>query len=232
MILEKSRGKRRLIVLVVSVTVLLFAGFSASAEPSDAGVNYNRLPDVTAPSAILIDASSGQVLFEKNADSTRAPASLTKIMTALLAIEELEPDKTVTVDDEAADTAAKGANIGLKEGEKITADDLIYAMLLPSANEAAVAAAKAIDGDTQKFAERMNEKAAALGTNTTNFMNPNGLPETDHYTTARDMAVIARAAMKNESFRKYAGTVSHTIPATNKSDARDLKNGNKMLTDT
>jgi D-alanyl-D-alanine carboxypeptidase (penicillin-binding protein 5/6) len=227
------RGKRRLAVLVASIAAVLLAGFSASAEPAaSSGINYNRAPDVTAPSAILIDASSGQVLFEKNADSPRAPASLTKIMTAFLTIEALEPDKTVTIDDEVVGIVSKGANIDLKQGEKISVGDLTYAMLLPSANEAAVAAAKAVDGDVEKFVERMNEKAAALGTGATNFMNPNGLPEADHYTTARDMAIIARAAMKNEAFRTYAGTVRYTIPATNKSDARALTNGNKMFTET
>jgi D-alanyl-D-alanine carboxypeptidase (penicillin-binding protein 5/6) len=216
---------KRLLTIVTAIAVIaVFSPSAALAAP-----NYARDPEITAPSAIIVDASTGQTLFEKDADSPMAEASLTKMMTALLAVENMEPEQVVTADKEAADTAFKGSNMALKNGEELTVNNLLYGLMLPSGNDAAVAIAKAMDGSVKKFAERMNAKALELGMEDTNFVNPSGLPDDDHYTTARDMTIMARAVMDNPRLREIVGTYEYEIPETNKSAARKLKNTNKLL---
>jgi D-alanyl-D-alanine carboxypeptidase (penicillin-binding protein 5/6) len=224
------KSKRKIIntkIALLAVFVLMLMGTAVWADETD--IDYMRDPDITAPSAILIDAASGQVLYEKDADTPMEPASLTKIMTVLLAIENMNPSDKVTVGSAAVSAGAKGSNIGLQKGEELTVQDLLYAMMLSSANDAAVAIAEAMDGDVEKFAERMNEKAEELGAEDANFVNPNGFSDDNHFTTARDMATITRFAMKNKSFREYAKALTYTIPETNKSEARELKNGNQLF---
>ena len=187
------------------------------------------VPEITAQSAILIDADTGQILYEKDAYTERYPASTTKVMTALLAIENLDMDKVITCDSEVDGTS--GSKMYLQEGEEARVEDLLYGMLLNSANDAAVALGIAVGGSTEKFVDMMNEKASQAGAKNTNFHNPNGLPDELHTTTAYDLAVITQAAFKHAKFREIVGTINYTMPATNMSGAREFKNGNNMLFD-
>lgn len=182
---------------------------------------------VSAESAILIDADSGNVLYSKNADRRMPMASTTKIMTALVALERGELDETVDVPDGAV--GIEGSSIYLVAGEKLTLRQLLYAMMLESANDAAVAIAIAIGGSVDTFADMMNEKALSLGLEDTHFTNPHGLDDPEHYTTAHDLAIIASCAMKNDSFREIVSTHKTAIPQNNGESSRLLINHNKML---
>ena len=154
-------------------------------------------PSVKAESAILINAKTGGVIFEKNADVRRTPASLTKIMTCILGLEEKGVDATFSVSMAAA--ATEYSDLGMKGGDKMRAGELMRGMMLESDNGAAVAVAQNVSGSVLNFADRMNEKAKELGCRKTHFSNPHGLPARWHYTTARDMAKIAAYAMSRKS---------------------------------
>ena len=175
----------------------------------------------SATSAILMDADSGRVLYEQNADAKMLIASTTKIMTALVAIREGEPSDVVTVSREAALT--EGSAMYLKEGEQLTLETLLYGLMLCSGNDAAVAIAQHVGGSVEGFVAMMNETAKELGLTSTSFANPNGLDAQDHYSTARDMATLACAAMKNETFARIVSTRSVTI------NGRTMSNHNKLL---
>lgn len=166
-------------------------------------------PDVKAVSAILIDAVSGQVLYEKNADARRPMASTTKIMTALLFCEGVKDGEIITASPRAC--AVKESSLHLKPGEKLTSHDMLRAILMRSANDGCVAAAEYVAGSEAAFVERMNQKAVQLGATNTHFMNPHGLNDPQHYTTARDLAMIARAAMQEERIRDVVRTEKYRI---------------------
>ncbi|HLJ55088.1 MAG TPA: D-alanyl-D-alanine carboxypeptidase family protein, partial [Chthonomonadaceae bacterium] len=153
-----------------------------------------RPPVLQSASAILIDASSGQVLYEMNADVERPMASTTKIMTALLFCEAVPDDAIVTASERAC--KVRDSSLHLKLGEKVKAHDLLRAILMRSANDGCVAAAECAAGSESAFVDRMNARAAQLGALHTHFMNPHGLHDPNHYTTARDLATIGRAAMQ------------------------------------
>lgn len=175
----------------------------------------------SAKSAILLDAQSGRVLYEKNADERSLIASTTKIMTALLVCEAGGLDREVTVPPEAA--GVEGSSLYLKAGERITVRTLLYGMMLRSGNDAAVALAVEQAGSVAAFVEKMNEKAAQLGLSDTHFENPNGLDASEHYATARDLAKLCRAAMENETFRAVVSCKSYTA------EGRSFTNHNKLL---
>jgi len=175
----------------------------------------------SAASAILVDADSGRVLYEQNADARMLIASTTKIMTALVAIREGSLSDVVKVSRKAAYT--EGSSMYLKEGEELTLETLLYGLMLCSGNDAAVAIAEHISGSEAGFAARMNETAAELGMENTSFANPNGLDHEKHYSTARDMATLARAAMENETLARIASTRTVTI------GGRTMTNHNKLL---
>jgi len=177
--------------------------------------------EVSASSAILMDMDSGRVLYEKNADARMLIASTTKIMTALVALRDGELSDTVKVSREAAYT--EGSSMYLKEGEELTLETLLYGLLLCSGNDAAVAVAEHVAGSVEAFVERMNDTALALGMESSSFANPNGLDDENHYSTARDMAVLARAAMENETLVRIASTRTVTI------GGRTMTNHNKLL---
>ena len=168
-----------------------------------------------------MDVDSGRVLYEQNADAKMLIASTTKIMTALVALEQGELDEIVTVSREAAWT--EGSSMYLKEGEELTLETLLYGLLLCSGNDAAVAIAEHIAGSEAGFARLMNEKAEELGMTGSSFANPNGLDHEDHYSTARDMARLACAAVDNETLVRIASTKSVTI------GGRTMSNHNKLL---
>ena len=188
----------------------------ADADPAE---RMPEPPGVSARSAVLIEGVSGRILYDKNKDTQMYPASTTKIMTALLAVESAEDSeiaetpeseaeeflkRKVCVADEAI--GAEGSSIYLKKGESVSLEDLLYGMMLRSGNDAALAAAIDIGGSVEDFTQMMNERASSLGMKNTHFCNPNGLHDEKHVSTAYDMALLAREAMKHDVFRQIAGT--------------------------
>lgn len=210
------------------VTIIFIAMIFISAAPM-VSFGATEPPAILAETAVVIDAKTGQVLYDKNRNEQRYPASTTKVITALLALENLDLSKTVTIDAETPFT--EGSRIYLLEGERVTVEQLMYALLLESANDAAVALGKEMAGTIPAFAEMMNEKAVELGAQNTHFVNPNGLHEDDHLTTAYDLAMISREAMKNEKFRELVTTYRYVVPATNMQDTRYLYNTNRLIYD-
>lgn len=181
--------------------------------------------DVSARSAVLIDAASGIVMYEKNADERLPMASTTKIMTALVALENAELDTVVEVPSAAV--GIEGSSVCLQNGEKMKLGELLYAMMLESANDAAAAVAITVGGSIEDFARMMNEKAQSLGLVNTSFANPHGLDADGHYTTARELASIASEALKNADFAEMVSTYRKNIPTDG--GYRYLMNHNKML---
>lgn len=195
-------------------------------------LNLNKAyaePAILCDTAVLIDAKTGAILAEKNANQKMYPASLTKIMTAILVIEMGELSDVIKVDDDTP-YEIEGSHIALEPGETMTLKDMLYALLLPSANDAALALAKHYGGSEEQFVKLMNDKAKELGAYNTNFVNPHGLHDNNHYTTAADLALIAKYAMKNETFRKIVQTKKYEIKNTNKKkESRPLANLNKLI---
>ncbi|MGN0152866.1 MAG: D-alanyl-D-alanine carboxypeptidase family protein [Lachnospiraceae bacterium] len=192
----------------------------------------SREPDLVSNAAIVMDASTGQVLYEKNAHEKKYPASTTKIMTAYLALEHgLDFNETITMSENSIWGVDRNSSLlGLDVGEQVTLGDLMYGTMLISGNECAYALAEYVSGDIESFAQLMNDTAAKLGCENTHFVTPNGLHDEEHYTTAYDLALITRAALQNDTFREVAGTLSYTVPETNLADVtRPLWNGNKMI---
>ena len=187
-------------------------------------------PVIAAEGAALLNASTGQLLFSKNGDTKLYPASITKLMTALLVAENCTLDDTVTFSATATTNLEAGAvSLNLVEGDKLTVRQCLYALLLKSANEVGNALAEHVAGSNAKFADMMNARAAALGCTNTHFTNPHGLNDNDHYTTPNDMALIAKAAFENGTVRTVASTLSYDLPATKKNAARTISIGHKML---
>ncbi len=190
-------------------------------------VSASSPPDVSAKSAVLMVADTGEVVFEKNADERRSMASTTKIMTALLTIECATPQRMVITTPEMVNV--EGTSMGLLAGDKVTFNDLVYGMLLASGNDAANTAAISIDGSIERFAVRMNKKAAQIGMKNTFFVTPSGLDNENHYSTAYDMALLACYALKNPDFREACSCVSAKLCYGNKPYVRYLSNHNKLL---
>lgn len=207
-----------------AVAVILCAIFFFSLAPGHA---LGNTPGVSAASAVLLDQSSGRLLFGKDANDKRPIASITKVMTAILAIESGKLNKTVRVSANAVRT--EGSSIYLKPGEKIKLRDLIYGLMLRSGNDASLAIAEAVGKSEQGFVFLMNEKAKEIGMMDTHFTNPNGLENPDHYSTAYDMALLTRYAMQQPIFRKIVATRIYRAQATNRSAARVWGNKNKLL---
>ena len=185
------------------------------------------LTGVNARGAVLMEAESGDVIFGQNENARLPMASTTKIMTALVALEALPLDTPVKITSESV--GVEGSSIYLCEGEMLTLEQLLYALLLESANDAASAIAVAVSGSVEEFADRMNRKAAELGLTDTHFINPHGLDAEGHYTTAYELAVITRAALENETFRTICATERKTIPLHGTEGVRLLLNHNKLL---
>ena len=183
---------------------------------------FGAEPTLSASSAILMDKESGRVLYEKNAREQRSIASITKLMTALVAV-ELHPDLSSTVTIKREWTGAEGSSMYLKPEEKVTLEALLYGLMLSSGNDAALAIAGYCGGDVESFVAEMNKKAAQLGMNDTHFANPNGLDDPDHYSTAYDMAILAWAVLEREELRTIVSTRSIFIAG------RSLTNHNKLL---
>ena len=184
-------------------------------------------PSVSAQSAVLMLENTGEILYQKDGNTPLPMASTTKIMTALVALELGEPAETVTVSKEAV--GVEGSSIYLTEGEQLSLEQLLYALLLESANDAAVAIAVGLAGSVEAFAEKMNEKAASLGLVNTHFTNPHGLDDEAHYTTATELAVITKEMLSHPLIREIVSTRKATIPHDGTDGARLLINHNKML---
>jgi len=183
--------------------------------------------DVSARSAVLIEAGTEDIIYEKNANERMSMASTTKIMTALVALEHGQLDKKIKVSDKAC--GIEGSSIYLKPGEVLTLEDLLYAVMLESANDAAAAVAYEIAGDIDSFADMMNETAETIGLRDTHFTNPHGLDNEEHYTTALDLAKLTAYALKNEQFRTIVSTYKRQIPLNGDEGVRVLVNHNKLL---
>ena len=198
---------------------------------SDALPGWPTGPQVAAETAILMDAETGEILYAKGIDEKRYPASTTKIMTALIAIENSALTDQVTFSAEAVNGIEPGStHIGIKPREILTMEQSLYAILLASANEVSSGVAEFVGGSIPDFVNMMNARAEKLGCKNTHFVNANGLHDPEHYTTARDLANIAREAFKNETFRKIIGTEYYIEPKTNITDEeRWLNNHHKML---
>lgn len=181
-------------------------------------------------SAIVMEVSTGTILYEKNMHDTHYPASITKIMTALLAIENCEMDEVVTVPPEAVYMEDKGTHIALDEGEQLTVEQCLYAIMLASANDAAYALAEHVGGTYENFIRMMNHKAKEIGCQNTNFTNPHGLPDENHITSAYDMALIAKAALQYDMFQTVSGSFYYEIPPTeHQKDLICMNNHHKMI---
>lgn len=221
------------LLVMILISHLMLLPVSAKTNGSSAGdLSTSNQLSVTAKSAILMDANSGEILYQKDIYKKRYPASITKIMTTLVAIENCQSlYETVTYSENAITSIEPGSSqIYINAGEKLSLEESLYAIMLESANEACNGVAEHIGGSIDGFVEMMNEKAKELGCKKTHFMNPNGLHDDDHYVCAYDMAIITKAALENETFRKIASTVSYTIPATNKCKTqRPLWNHHKMV---
>lgn len=212
--------KKVLIYILILSTVLLNV-YQVQAKPN-----------ILSETAVLIDTKTGTILAEKNPNKKMYPASLTKIMTAILAIENGNLTDIVTVDNDTP-FEIDGSHVALEPGEILTLKDLLYALMLPSANDAASVIAKHISGTTQEFVALMNKKAKEIGAINTNFVNPHGLHDKNHYTTAYDMALITRYALQNDLFKEISGTLKYEIKPTNKkTETRYFANLNKLLYNT
>ena len=186
-------------------------------------------PETLSPSVILMEESTGTILYEKNSDEAHYPASITKIMTTLLALENGNLSDMVTFSDDAINNT-EGSGIARDYGEQMTLEQCLYGVMLESANECAYAVAEHVGGTVENFVDMMNAKAKELGCTNTHFANPHGLQDENHYTTAHDMALIAQAAYQNETFRIIIGTKMYTIPPTNKhAEETVLRNHHDML---
>lgn len=188
-------------------------------------------PENNSGAVCLLDADTGAVLYDKNMDEQRYPASITKILTALLIIENKQMTDTVTFGEHAVSESIPGnARINVQLGETITVEDALHAILLASANEVCTQLAIDIAGSEEGFAAMMNERAAALGCTNTHFVNANGLPDPNHYTSAHDMALIMQECIKNETFCRIESDLTYTIQPTNMtSTPRDLQNHHALL---
>ena len=219
-----------LLVLVVWVIIsVLSPAFGVGTSFDRALIRESGDPSAAAPKikascAAMYSLDLDQMVYEKNADMKMPPYSVTKLLTCYLALENLDQDQIVTVSKKAAEVLWDGTSIELKEGEEISVKDLIYGAMMASGNDAATALGEAVSGDVSKFSKLMNKTASEWGCENTHFVNANGWDNEKHYTTARDMAIIARNCLSNDTLRAVSVTKKYTIPATNMSEERVLSN--------
>lgn len=208
----------------------LLSSLTAIPAYAEETVTWPKEPEIFSESAILMEANTGAILYAKNAEETRYPASITKILTVLLTIENGKMDDQITFSEDSF-RKTEGTRIGFDVGETISVESCIYGVMLGSDNECAYALAEYIGGTYDHFIEMMNDRVKEIGCVNTHFNNPHGLPDENHYTCAYDMALITKEAMKNASFRKVFSTKQYTVPATNKADSRLINNHHYMVLD-
>lgn len=212
------QNKKLLILSVILLFAMIFSLFSLYAYG-------NSNPSLSARSAVLYEPSSKEIIYSKNENQQLPMASTTKIMTALIAIEALPLDEIIRVPNDAV--GIEGSSIYLKSDDELTVRDLIYAVMLQSANDAAATLAYAISGDIASFSALMNRRAAEMGATSTSFENPHGLDSENHYTTAKDLAIIASYALENDTFRKICSTYKYSFNISDQT--RTVVNHNKLL---
>ena len=180
--------------------------------------------EISAPNLLLAQTDTEKILYERNINEKIYPASITKLLTAILVVENCELDEIVTISENAVFSVPSGyVNANLQVGEEITVEDLLYAMLIPSANDAANALAEHVGGSIESFSTMMNAKAKELGCTKSNFTNPSGLHQEEHYTATKDLYLIAKAAIKNNIIKSIIITTNYTLPETNKYTDTQLK---------
>lgn len=222
--MKKKRYKK--LTAILAAVLLLCSGIPAMAAEVNNGTTYpvstNAIanwpqgPDTYSETAVLMDADTGAILYNKGMDEKRYPASITKIMTALLALEHSGLDEEVTFTEEClADQTSDSGNLGMKVGEILTMRQCLMALMIRSANDVATQIAVHVAGSVSAFADMMNQRAQELGCVNTHFVNASGMPDENHYTTAHDMALIFQQAIKNQDFLDIIGTQSFTIEPTN-----------------
>ncbi len=232
---------KKKIVIILLLLIMILSPISVYADEIDTNenkvysvvaTNANEDIEVNAKSAIIVERNTGKIIFEKDAYEQNYPASVTKILTAILTIENCNLDDTATVSKSAISHIPSGYVIApLYVGEQIKIRDLLYALMLKSANDAAYVLAEHVGGSVEGFSEMMNNKAKELGCKNTHFVNPNGIHNNNHYTTAYDMYLISNYAMKNETFSKIVSTYQYTLSATNKNPSKNrvMKNTNNFV---
>jgi len=202
--------KRKILCLII-LFIILFSNLCFATEPNTAST-----------AVILVESSTGKILYEKNAYEKMYPASTTKVLTAILTLENCDLDEMATVSHHSIYSLPNGyVNANLQEGEQISVNDLMYALMVKSANDAAIVLAEHIAGSVEAFSDMMNKKAKEIGCKNTHFVNPNGIHNENHYSTAYDLYLMASYGMENELFRKYVSTATYTLPVTNKYPAAD-----------
>lgn len=230
-IIRKSTALFQIAVIIFALVGIMFIE-KTSIENVKAAEVWPSSIDVSSNGAIVMEIESGAILYDKNMNTQFYPASITKVLTTLLAVENCKMDEIVTFSSDAVfKNEGDTSHIGRDLGEQMTMEQCLYAVMLESANECAYAVAEHVGGgDINKFIDMMNEKAKELGCKNSHFANPNGLPNPDHYTSPYDMALISKAAYNNKTFAKITGTKSYTIPPTNKhSEPTLLNNHHAML---
>lgn len=219
--------KKFLKVIIPSIIALILVfGPASSVFASD---GWPVAPPIDSDTAIIMDAYSSTILYEKDPDRKWYPASTTKILTCLLALENSTMDEVVEFSERALDLEVDAVTINSVVGEQMRMEDALYGLMLPSGNDCAVAIAEHIAGSVEAFADMMNERAKKIGATNSHFVNPNGLYDANHYSTARDMALIAQEAFKNSIFVKIISTPTYTAAPTNMSDERIFKNSNMFI---
>ena len=221
---------KRKALLLLTAFIMLFTSATVNVK---ADTTWPTGPDVIADTAIVMDADTGAILYSKEMDQTMYPASITKIMTCLLALENGNLSDEVTMTETGVAYVENGSsNAKTQVGEVFTLEQLLYGTMLKSANDMATQVGEYIGGTIDNFVDMMNQRAKELGCKNTHFNNACGMPDPDHYTTAYDMALICQAAVLREDFRTIVGTHSYTIPATNMtSTEREYTNHNPLLVD-
>lgn len=226
--MNKSKKLFSFLIFVMILSNMISYSFAASLADKTSELEEG----LSSEAVLIMESSTGKVIYEKNGYEKKYPASTTKILTGILAIEHCNLDEMATASEFAINSIPSGySTANIQIGETLSVKDLLYALMLQSANESAVILAEHISGSQEAFADLMNEKAKEIGCENTHFVNPNGIHNADHYTTAHDLALIADYAMKNETFRDIVKTTSFTLPATSAypSEARTYTNTNNLI---
>lgn len=219
-------------VLMMSAHVMAAVDLNAKYEVDTNKIQgWPQAADIASDTGILMDADTGTVLFDKGGDQQRYPASITKIMTLLVAVENSSMDEQVTFTETGVrNVAADSSNINSKVGEVMTMQDCLHALMIISANDAAAQIAEHVGGTEQNFIDMMNQRAAEIGCTNTHFTNSSGLPDENHYSSAKDMALIFREGLKNKDFRSVIGDADYKIQPTNMtSDKRVMHTHHPMF---
>ncbi len=223
--------KKIISLFIVLIYIFNFTSVSFAALSTDKTTSEAQALTLEAQAAILMDATTGEIIYSKNINDKHYPASITKLMTVLLCLENCEKDEIVTFSDNAVYSIEPGSShIAIMPDEVLTVEQCLYGIMLQSANEVSNAIAEHVDGTVEKFCEHMTQRSKELGAQNTNFVNPNGLHNENHYTSAYDMALIAKELLKYPYFKEIMASTYYEIPPTNlQSEIRYLHGQNQLL---